>query len=110
MQVEFRPLRALERPFVFRALDEFFPRMTHLQQHLWPLVPAIVLAVQEVIEERELLLAAVVGIEMGPMLDAVRLEPLLPRRGARKTFEIAAWMQALAAPVGGREQRHRDLR
>src|SRR4029077_8897232 len=34
---------------------------------------------------------------------------LVRRGGARKSFEIAARMQALAAPVRRREQWHRDL-
>jgi hypothetical protein len=48
-----------------------------LQQHLRLFRPAGVLAVQEVVEELLLLLAAVVGVEVGPVLDAVRLQPFL---------------------------------
>ena len=44
------------------------------------------------------------------MLDAVDFEPFLFRRRAEEALEIAARMQRLAAPIGGREQRHLDLR
>ena len=84
--------------------------MAHLQQHLRLLVPAAVLAVEEMVEEPQLLLAAVVGVEMRPVLDPVGLEPFLLRGRAHEALEIAARMQALAAPVRGREQRHLDLR
>ncbi len=47
---------------------------------------------------------------MRPVLDAVAFEPFLLGRRAHEALEIAARMQALAAPVGGREQRHLDLR
>src|SRR5215510_905665 len=46
---------------------------------------------------------------MGPVLDAMRFQPPLLGRGPHKPLEIAAWMQSLAAPVGGREQRRDDL-
>src|ERR1043165_7141035 len=46
---------------------------------------------------------------MRPVLDAMRFEPFVFRRSTRETFEIAARMQALSAPVRGREQRRRDL-
>ena len=43
------------------------------------LVPAVVLSLQEVVEEAELDLAAVVGVVVRPVLEAVHLEPLLLR-------------------------------
>src|SRR3954453_7997179 len=46
---------------------------------------------------------------MRPVLDAVRLEPLVARGRADEAFEIAARMQALSAPIRRREQRHGDL-
>src|SRR4029079_12008941 len=46
---------------------------------------------------------------MCPVLDAMGLQPFLLRSGTHKSFEIASWMQYLAAPVGGREQRRYDL-
>ena len=94
-------MRARDRPFVFGARDEFLAGMAHLQQHLRLLAPAVFLAVQEIVEEAQLLLAAVVGVEMRPVLDAVRLQPFLLGGRAHEAFEIAARVQALAAPVGG---------
>src|SRR5215471_2044986 len=60
-------------------------------------------------EELLLQADAIIGIEVRPVLDAVHLEPLLLRGGAHETLEIAARMQALAAPVGGGEERRLDL-
>src|SRR5215207_467940 len=71
MEINLRPFRALERPFVLFAGDEFLPRMPHLQQHFWTPIPAVLLAVEEIIEETQLLLAPVIHIEMRPVLDAV---------------------------------------
>jgi hypothetical protein len=79
---------ALERPLVLGALDEAVG-VAHLQPHFWLLRPASLLAVQEFVEEPFLLLASVVGVEVGPMLDAVHFEPFLLRCRAHKTFEIA---------------------
>src|SRR4029453_4115312 len=63
----------------------------------------------EIIEEAQLLLAPVVRVKVSPVLDPVRLQPLLLGRGPHKALEVAAWMQTLAAPIGGREQRRDDL-
>src|SRR5579872_4064694 len=43
---------------------------------------------------------------MGPVLDAVRFEPLLGGGRAHKALEISTWMQSLAAPIRGGKQRH----
>jgi hypothetical protein len=64
----------------------------------------------KIIEEPQLQLAPVVGVEMRPVLDAVHFEPLVLDGRPHEAFEIAARMQGLAAPVGGREQRRLDLR
>ena len=77
MKIELRPLRTRERPFALRPLDEFLAGMAYLQQHARLLAPAGVLALEEEVEELALQLAAVVGVEMRPVLDAVRLEPLV---------------------------------
>src|SRR5437773_8377445 len=61
------------------------------------------------IEEALLQLHAIVGVEMGPMLEAVRLQPFVLRRSAHKALEIAAWVQALPAPICGGQKRHGDL-
>ena len=109
IEIELRPLGAFERPFAFGPLDEAVD-MTHLKPHRRLLVPTVLLAVQEVIEETQLQFASIVGVKVRPMLDAVRFEPFLFGRGADKTFEIAARMQPLPAPIGGGQKRHFDPR
>jgi hypothetical protein len=109
IEIELGPLRARNRPCVLGARDEFLSRMTHLQLRARLLRPAGVLAVQEIVEEAQLLRAAVVGVEMRPVLDAVRLQPFLLGGRTHEAFEIAARMQALAAPIGGGEQRRHHL-
>ncbi len=64
---------------------------------------------QEIVEEPQLLLASVVGVEMCPVLDAMGLQPFPLGGGAHESFEIAARVQSLAAPVGRGKQRGDDL-
>src|SRR5258706_13668013 len=101
------PMGARDRPFVLVALDELVD-MPHLQLDARLLRP-IALALEEVVEEAQLELAAIVGIEVRPVLDAMRLEPFVFRRGADEAFEVAARVQPLPAPVGGGEEWHGDL-
>jgi hypothetical protein len=108
VEIELRPFGALERPFVLGTLHELVD-VAHLQQHARLPVEAVVLAVQEMVEEAQLQLAPIVGIEVGPVLDAVHFEPFVLRARAHEAFEIAARMQGLAAPIGGREQRRLDF-
>ncbi|MNC84840.1 hypothetical protein D3C83_04080 [compost metagenome] len=98
--MELRPLRALERPLVLVALDEFLAGVAHLQRDARLPVPAVLPALEKIIEKALLQLHAVIGVERRPVRAAVRLQPLLLRRGARVALEIAARMQALPAPVG----------
>src|SRR5262245_16727218 len=109
MEVEARPLRARKRPFVFMPFDKSFAGMANLQQHLRLFAPAGILALEEMAEEFLLQLHAVIRVKVRPVLDAMTFEPLLGGGGANETFEIAARMQALAAPVGGRKERRLDL-
>src|SRR6266542_1944194 len=108
IEIKLRPLGARQRPFVLLARNELV-QVAHLQQHARLPAPAALDALEKMIEELALQLAAVIGIKMRPMLDAVRLQPFLYRLRPRAAFEIAARVQALAAPVGGREQRHVDV-
>jgi hypothetical protein len=101
VQIELGPFGARERPLALVPLDKSLAGVAHLQQHLGLLAPAGVLTLEEMAEELLLQLQAVVRVEMRPVLDAVALEPFLLRRGAHEAFEVAARMQALAAPVGG---------
>src|SRR5262249_32150680 len=79
VEIKLGPLRACQRPFVLGALDKFLSRMTNLQQHSRLLAPTGVLALEEEVEELALQLAAVVRIEVRPVLDAVRFEPFVFR-------------------------------
>src|SRR4030095_10000927 len=79
VEIELRPARAGQRPLAFRPRHESLAGMAHLQQHARLLRPARVLALEEVAEELLLQRPAVVRVEVRPVLDAVHLEPLLPR-------------------------------
>ena len=94
IEVEFAPAGARDRPVGFVALDEFVD-VAHLQQHARLPVEAVVLAAQEMVEEAQLQLAAIVGVEVGPVLDAVRLQPLVLGCRSHEAFEIAPGMDAL---------------
>src|SRR5688572_5990363 len=83
--------------------------MTDLEQNLGLLAPAGILALEEVTEELLLQVNPVVRVKMRPVLDPVHFEPFLLRGGAHEALEIATRMQALAAPIGAREQRRLDL-
>src|SRR5258708_27015057 len=80
-----------------------------LQLHARLVLPAVVLALEEGIEKALLQLDAVIGIEMGPMLEAVRFQPLVLRSRTHEALEIAARVQTLPAPVRRRQKRHADL-
>ena len=95
VQIELGPLRARNRPLVFEALDELI-EVADLQLHLGPLVPAVVLALEEMGEELFLNADAVVGVEVRPVLDAVHLEPFLFRGGAAQSLRNC---RADAAPA-----------
>ena len=109
IEIEPGPLRALERPFVLVPLDEFLAGMADLQLHARLLVPAGVLALEEVAEEAFLQADAVVRVEVRPVRVAVRLEPFLLGGDAEEALEVAARVQALPAPVRGAEHRDVDL-
>ena len=109
-QIELGPARARERPFLLVPLDELLTGVADLQHDLRLLLPSRVFALQEVAEELLLKGHTVVRVEVSPVLDAVHLEPLLLRRRAHESLEVAPGMQALPAPVGRREERHRDPR
>ena len=83
--------------------------MADVEQHLRPLLPAVVDALEETVEELPLQVLAVLRIEQREVRVAVHLQPFLLRAGAQEALEIAARMQPHAAPVGGREQRRLDV-
>src|SRR5437588_11815263 len=89
------------------ALDEAVG-MPYLQLDPGLLVPAVLVTLEVEVEEPQLQIPAVVGVEVRPVLDAMDFEPFIFRSGAQEAFEIAARMQSLPAPVGGRQERHPD--
>src|SRR5437016_14338095 len=82
--------------------------MADVQRDPRRLFPAVRHPLQEVIEELFLQRQAVAGREQRPVRVAVDLEPLLRRRRLGEAVEVPARVDALAAPVGAREQRQRD--
>ncbi len=74
------------------------------------LLPAVVDALQEVVEEALLQSQPIAAGEKRPVGIAVRLQPLLLRGRLDEAVEVAARMNALAAPVGAGQQRDRNLR
>src|ERR1043166_8710627 len=110
VQVEARPAGALERPLVLVAQHELLAGMADLELDARLLGPAGILALEEVAEEAPLQPLAVAHVEIFPMRAAVRLEPLVARGGAHEALEVAARVQPLPAPVGGREERRLHLR
>src|SRR5215470_14286575 len=85
VEIELRPFGALEGPFVLGPLHELVD-VAHLQQHARLPVETVVLAAQEMVEEAQLQLAPIVGIEVGPVLDAVHFEPFVFRGRAHEAF------------------------
>src|SRR6186997_2373395 len=109
MQEIFCPLRARERPFVLRPQDEFLARMTDVERHARLLVPAGILTFQEVAKEFFLQSLAVAAVEVREVRVAMHFEPFLLRAGTQPALEIAARVQAHAAPVAGGQQRRLDI-
>src|SRR5262245_25037196 len=107
-QIEARPLRAREWPFVLRPQGKLLAGAAEVQRYPRLAVPAGVLALEKVPEEAALQVRAVARIEMREMRVAVHLEPFLLGACCQITFEIAARMQPLAAPVRCRQDWHVD--
>ncbi len=103
-----RPLGASDGPFVLGAVDKVAVDGSHSQHHRGLAVPAVVDVFQEVVEKPFLQTDSVVGVELGPVLAAVDLQPFLARRRAQVAFHIASKVPACAAPVARRQKRHRD--
>ncbi len=73
--------------------------MPDLKLHRGLPIPAIVDPLEKIVEEAQLQFAAIVGVEVSPMLQPMDLQPLLLRGRLRKALKIASGVQALAAPV-----------
>ena len=66
--------------------------MADIKQHLGLLLPAGVFPFQEMTKEPLLQIKAVIGIELGPMLATMHLEPFVLARRIHKSVDIAARM------------------
>ena len=109
IEVELRPAGAGQRPLLLVAQHELLARVADVERHRRRLLPAVVEALQEVIEEALLQRRGRSRREQRPVRVAVDLEPLLLGRALGEAVEVAARMDALPAPVGAGEQGHRDL-
>src|SRR5262249_58282512 len=94
-EVEHGPLGARDRPVLLVADDELLPGMADVELHARLPVPAVLLSLEEEVEEALLQVDAIVGIVVRPMLYAVNLEPFLLRGGTEEALVIAARMQGL---------------
>lgn len=108
VEIEFGPLRARQRPFAFVPLDERLAGVTDLQLHARLLVPAGVLALEEVAKKALLQADSVVRVEVRPVRIAMHLKPLLPGGGSHEAFEVPARMQSLSTPIRRAEHRQVD--
>ena len=108
VEVELRPACPRDRPRLLAPRDERSVDVADVQRHRRPLVPAVVGVREKTIQELPLDLAAVVGVVVRPVLEAVHLEPLALRAGPHEALGVAPQMEAVAAPVAGRENGHLD--
>src|SRR5262249_21984382 len=67
------------------------------------------LTLEEMAEEALLQLFAIAAVEVGEVGVAMHFQPFLRGAGAQVAFEIPAGVQALAAPIGGGQQRNLDI-
>ena len=109
VQIELRPLRPGQGPFVLRPYDEPVD-VAHLELHPRLLRPTRVLPLEEMTEKPFLEVPAVIVIEFRPVLIPVHLQPLLLRGRLDEPLVIPPRMKSLAAPVGRRQERHGQLR
>ena len=71
-------------------------------------IPAGVLTFQHLAEEPLLQRDAIVGVELGEVLQPVHFQPLVCRTGPGPGLEVAASVQ-MVGPVRRRQHRHGDL-
>src|SRR3546814_5525730 len=103
------PHGAGQRPFLLVAESAAF-RTADEQAYPAFVLPAVLLALEEMVEEALLPLHELGQVKALEMRSDMGLQPFLPRAGPQESFDIAAQMQTCAAPVGGRQQRHIDPR
>ena len=85
-------VRAMGHSFSVRSMKSPSTVRTRSITGGWRSQP-LSIALQEVIEKPFLQTDSVVGVELGPVLEAVDLQPLLARRGPHETLHVAAQMQ-----------------
>jgi hypothetical protein len=78
------------------------------QAHRCDAVHAVLLALEEAIEEAQLEVLAPVRVVRVDVRPGVDHEPLVLGGRARPALEVAAQVQVQRAPVAGRQHRHRD--
>ena len=91
--------RSGEGPFVFASPFESLPGVANIQLNPRAVLPAIVDTFQEVVEEALLVVAAVGGVEVGPVSVPMNFEPLAVRRCMYEPVEVASGMDALPAQL-----------
>src|SRR5262249_23552751 len=101
--------RALQRPFGFVAPGNPV-RPADRQRDRTLLLPAVVLALQEVIEEALLQRDRFRRVERRMVVAGVDAQPFLLAAGGKIALDIAAPMQPLAAPIADGQYRNLDAR
>src|SRR6266851_6859473 len=105
IEIQPRPLRSRQGPLVLATLlDSAVPRVD-AEPHVGLAIPAICVALQEIVEESALQLASLGELELLLVVAPVDFQPLLVRSSADEGFEVAALVQAKSGPVGGRQKR-----
>ena len=97
--MKFGPVSARDRPVVFLARLETVC-MADQESYFWRVGPGVGVVFQVAGEKGLLNADAVIGVELGPVLEPMDLEELVGRGGLLETLEITARVQALAAPIG----------
>src|SRR5919199_3855095 len=109
-EVVLRPLRPSEWPLLLAPEHEALARVANVEQHWRFFIPAVVLALEKVVEKPLLELKAIVGIEVCPMLETMDFEPFLLGGRPDEPLDVAPQMQPCATPASTREKRYFHLR
>ncbi len=106
IEVEPGPLRARQRPLVLQPRGRGAVGMADRQPHRRLVRPAVVEALQGVIEEALLQGAVFRQVEALEMRADMHRQPLPRRAGTLKALDVAAQMHAGATPIARRQHRH----
>ena len=99
MKVMLGPLGTGQGPLVLPSPHESLPGVPDVELDPRCAVEAVVLSLEEVVEEALLQFTPVGRVEVGPVGVAVCLEPLVLGSSFDEPVEIAAGVDALATPV-----------